>query len=97
MFNKLKQFKDLRDKAKTLQSALADVSVEGSAGFGKVKVTMDGNQKVRKTEIDETLLSDKAKLEELCTEAFNDAVKKVLKQMAEKMKGLEGFDFPGLG
>ena len=97
MFNKLKQFKDLRDKAKTLQSALGEVTVIGSAGSGKIKITMDGNQKVHSTEIDESLLSNKSKLEDLCTAAFNDAVKQVMKKMAETMKGMEGFDLPGMG
>lgn len=96
MFNKLKQFKDLRDKAKTLQDAMSDVTVEGSAGFGKFKVELNGNQQATSVSIDESLLGDKAKLEKLAVEAFNDAQKKAIRKMAEKMKGLEGFDLPGL-
>ncbi len=58
MFNKLKQFKDIRSKAKEIQSALANEKIEGSAGWGKVKITMDGNQRVLDVTIDPSLLSD---------------------------------------
>ena len=96
MFNKLKQFKDLRNKAKTLQSALGEISVEGSASFGKVKVKMDGNQTTQAVEIDPSMLENKSKLEDSLKDAFNDAVKKGHRKMAEKMKGMEGFDLPGM-
>ena len=99
MFNKLKQFKDLRSKAKTLQSALGEISVEGSASFGKVVVKMDGNQSVQDVKIDDSLMEtvNKSKLQDSLKDAFNDAVKKGHRKMAEKMKGMEGFDLPGMG
>ncbi len=96
MFNKLKQFKDLRNKAKTLQSALGEISVEGSASFGKVKVKMDGNQTAQAVEIDDSMLENKSKLQDSLKDAFNDAVKKGHRKMAEKMKGMDGFDMPGM-
>ena len=98
MFNKLKQFKDMRSKAKTLQSALGEISVEGSASFGKVKVKMDGNQSVQAIEIDDSLMEtvNKSKLQDGLKDAFNDAVKKGHRKMAEKMKGMDGFDIPGM-
>jgi DNA-binding YbaB/EbfC family protein len=98
MFEKLKQFKDLRDKAKTIQSALAEVTVEGSAAWGKVKIAMDGNQHVSGVTIDPSLLaaSEKATLETGVMEAVNDAVKKAQKEAMEKMKSVGGFDLPGM-
>ena len=91
MFNKLKQVKDLRDQAKTMQSALGEITVEGSGGWGKVKLTMDGNQHVQSVEVDEALLqtSEKKKLESAFKDAVNDAVKKAQRKMAEKMKLVE--------
>jgi len=38
MFNKLKQFKDLRNQAKTLQNALAQESVEYEKSGVKIRV-----------------------------------------------------------
>lgn len=92
MFSKLKQFKNLRDKAKTIQSALAEEKVEGSAGWGKVKITLDGNQRVLAVAIDNEMMQDKAKLEGLIKEATNDALEKIQKILAGKMKDLGGLD-----
>ena len=88
MFNKLKQFKNLRSQAKQLRGTLADELAEGSAAFGKVRVTMDGNQETRSVSIDPELLAPdkKEKLESSMKEAINDAVKKVQQVMARKMR-----------
>jgi DNA-binding YbaB/EbfC family protein len=96
MFNKLKQVKELRDKAKQLQGMLAEEKVEGSAGWGKVKIKMDGNQQVLNVEIDPELLTDPKKLQEILKDAFNDAAKKAQRRMVEKMKTSGDLNIPGL-
>jgi DNA-binding YbaB/EbfC family protein len=98
MFEKLKQFKDLREKAKTLQSALATEKVEGAAAWGKIKIEMDGNQTVTTVAIDDALLaaSEKTKLQDGVKEALNDALKKAQRKMMEKMKEMGGLDIPGM-
>ena len=98
MFEKLKQFKDLRDKAKTLQSALATEKVEGTAAWGKVKIEMDGNQSVTSVAIADDLLSasEKSKLEAGLKDAVNDALKKAQRKMMEKMKEMGGLNLPGM-
>ncbi len=95
MFNKLNQFKDIRSKAKTIQSQLAQEKVEGSAAWGKVKIEMDGNMSVTEVTISDELLSDKGKLESGIKDACNDAVKRAQRKMAEQMKQMGGLD--GLG
>ncbi|MCR4278959.1 MAG: YbaB/EbfC family nucleoid-associated protein [bacterium] len=92
MFNKLKQVKDLRSKAKELQSKLGEERVEGSAGMGKVRISMDGNHEVISVSIDENALSDKAQLEKNVLEAVNDASKKLQRVLASKMQDLGGMD-----
>lgn len=92
MFTKLKQFKDIRDKAKVIQSALADEKAEGSAGWGKVKVTIDGNQHVTGVSIDDSVMGDKAKLEQMILEATNDGMQKIQKMMATKLRDIGGLD-----
>ena len=57
MFNKLKQFKDLRDQAKQMKDALAQEEAEGSAEWGKVKIKINGNQEVLSVNIDPELLT----------------------------------------
>ena len=98
MFEKLKQFKDLRDKAKQLQNALATEKVDGTGAWGKVKVEMDGNQSVIAVDVSPDLLNptDKTKLQDGIKEALNDALKKAQKKMMEKMKDLGGLNLPGM-
>jgi len=92
MFSKLKQFKDLRSKAKHIQSELAQEKAEGSAGWGKVKVSLDGNQHCQSVTIDPSALADKTKLEDMLREAFNDGMSKIQKVMAAKLKDAGGLD-----
>lgn len=94
MFQKLKQFKDLRDKAQQIQKTLAAETVMGSAMFDKVRVIMDANFNVQKFEIDSEILSaeNKEKIENACRDATNDAVKKAQTIMAQKMKSMGNFD-----
>jgi DNA-binding YbaB/EbfC family protein len=96
MFSKLKQFKDLRDQAKKIQDVLKDVSVEGTAAWGKIKVVMNGNQEVTSVTIDPELLSDKAKLEDGMKDAYNDTVKKAQRAMADQMRKSGNLNIPGL-
>jgi len=98
MFSKLKQFKDLRDQAKTLQSALSGESAEGTAEWGKIKVTLNGNQEVISVVIDPELMAtdNKSKVEKGIAQATNEGIKKVQKIMAEKMKTMGNLDFGNL-
>ena len=96
MFSKLKQIKDMRNQAKSIQGTLAQEHVEATAAWGKVKLTMNGNQEVENVKIDHELLKPEKKsdLEAAVKEAVNDAIKKVQKIMATKIRqqgGLEKF------
>jgi DNA-binding protein YbaB len=91
MFNKLKQFKDLRNQAKTMQSALAQESV--TLDKNGITLTINGNLEITNLTINSELSKDK--LESIMKELFNDGVKKVQKIMARKMQEMGGF--PGLG
>ena len=92
MFNKLKQFKDIRDKAKAIQTALSTEFAEGSGGWGKVKITVNGNQQATAVVIDPAAMSDKAALEGYIKDAMNDATEKIQKVMAAKLKDVGGLD-----
>lgn len=96
MFNKIKAVQELRTQANQIKKALADETVEGQGGWGKVKITMDGNQEVKSVEISEEILGDKNKLEAGVKEAINDAVKKVQRVMANKMSQMGGLNLPGM-
>ncbi len=97
MLSKLKQFKDLRSQAKTLQSQLADESV--TINKNGVVLTMNGNLALSAIAIDDDLLTPnkKDKLQSLIKEAHSDALKKMQRTMAMKMKEMGGLpNIPGL-
>jgi DNA-binding YbaB/EbfC family protein len=99
MFNKLKQFKDLRDQAKDLQAKLSAESVTVTAAGGSVSLTMDGNLSLTAVVINEDLLSadKKEKLQNAIKEAHSEAIKKIQRIMALKMKEMGGLpNIPGL-
>ncbi len=90
MFNKLKQFKDLRSQAKTMQSKLADEKV--SEEKNGVKVTLNGNLEIIELSLNESLSNEEqSKALKTC---LNDAIKKTQKLMAKKMQEMGGM--PGL-
>lgn len=96
MFQKLKQYKDLRDQSKKIQSSLGGKTVEGSAAWGKIKMVMNGNQEVVSVTVDPELLQKKDKMEEAIKEVTNETVKKAQKLMVEQMRQMGGLNVPGI-
>lgn len=96
MFNKLKQFNDLRKQANDLKTILAKetVEVENNA----VKIIMDGNQTVKSVDIKKEYLSPEKKheLEKAIQDALADCIKKIQRKMAMVMQQNGGFDLSGL-
>lgn len=90
MFNKLKQYKDLRSQAKSIQDTLAQETV--TTEKGGVKIVMDGNMKITSLTINEEL--SKESLEGTVADCVNDAIKKTQKLMAQKMQEMGGM--PGM-
>lgn len=97
MFEKLKQFKDLRDQAKKIQDALAEEKV--TMTVDGVELIMNGNLEMINLSLPADLLSvdKKAKLEKAIREVHAEALKQVQKTMAAKMKDMGGLpNIPGL-
>lgn len=90
MFNKLKQFKDLRSQAKTMQSALAQETV--SEEKNGVKLTLNGNMEVISLKLNAELNLESQ--EKAVKDCFNEALKKTQRLMAKKMQEMGGI--PGL-
>jgi len=90
MFSKLKQFRDLRSQAKTIQDLLAQETVTEEKNG--VKITMNGNMEVMSIALNSNL--DKSAQESALKNCFNDAVKKAQRLMAKKMQDVGGI--PGL-
>ncbi|MDD2257861.1 YbaB/EbfC family DNA-binding protein [Candidatus Falkowbacteria bacterium] len=90
MFNKLKQFKDLRQQAKTMQSVLEKESVTEERNG--IKVVMNGNMEI--TELTITNEESATEIARLTKGVVNDAIKKVQRLMAKKMQEMGGI--PGM-
>lgn len=88
MFNKLKQFKDLRDQAKKMQEMLGGESVTVDTMNRQVIMTMDGNMQITGLAIDPAALSPdkKNKLEDAIKEAHKEALTKIQRNVAMKMQ-----------
>jgi hypothetical protein len=85
----------LQSKMTELQAELKTREVVGSAGQGKVKVTMNGAQDVIAISIDPEVVNPNEAdlLEDLVLAAFNDARGKVTRMVEEEMSKVGG----GLG
>lgn len=98
MFSKLKQFKDLRNQAKTIQNALAEETIHADAAGGKLQVIMDGNMHINGLSIDPEFLdpAKKDRLEREMKDLFNNAAKKAQMAMAKKAREMGNLNLPGL-
>lgn len=90
MFNKLKQFKDLRQQAKTMQDILGKESITEEKNG--IKVVMNGNMEI--TELTITSEAGKDEIARQTKTVVNDAIKKVQRLMAKKMQEMGGI--PGM-
>ncbi|MCS2608997.1 YbaB/EbfC family nucleoid-associated protein [Halomonas dongshanensis] len=102
MGNLMKQAQEMQDKMQRAQEEVAKAEVQGEAGAGMVKVTMNGRHDVSKVTIDPSVMEeDKELLEDLLAAAVNDAVRKIeastKSMMEEATSGLNlppGFKMP---
>ena len=88
MFQKLKQFKNLRHRAKNMQSTLSEITVTAE-GHG-IKIDMDGSQKVLSLTLDPRLSI--AEAEKHLPGVINDATQKAQRAMVEKMQAQGGLN-----
>ena len=88
----MKQAQQMQDNMQKMQASFATLEVEGQAGAGMVKVTMNCQYGVRRVAIDGSLVKegsdDKEMLEDLIAAAMNDAVRRVESTKQEKMAGM---------
>lgn len=85
MFNKLKQIKDLRQQAKTLQNTLSQEKI--TIDKHGIVMSINGNLEIIDLKIDDR---QKNNLEAVLKDCFNDGIKQVQKIMAKKMQAMGG-------
>jgi DNA-binding YbaB/EbfC family protein len=94
-----------QDMSRKMEEQMDAIEVEGNAGGGMVKVTMNGHKNVLSTEIASEVVDpdDLEMLQDLVTAAINDAITKVDEHLKENLSGMPGglgmpggFPFPGM-
>ena len=93
--------KEAQAKIKEAQAKLVHLSAEGESGAGMVKVFVNGERKVLKIEMDESLLNpkDKEMLSDLIVAATNKAMEAIEQKIKTEMKSAtEGMipNIPGM-
>ena len=95
MINRARELKAKLDKA---QKELSNTIIEADSGGGAVKVTANGQQKIKSIKISPEVIdpSKPEKLEKLVLEAVSNALEKSQKEAAKHLKDLTGgFKIPG--
>jgi DNA-binding protein YbaB len=92
VFDKAKKMWALQAKAKAIQRELKELQFEGVELGGKVRVVVDGEQKVQAIEIAEELLapSEKEAVQRFLKQAITSAITKSQQAAAQKMKSVAG-------
>lgn len=88
----MERAKEMQEKLGALQRDLALRSVEGSAGGGMVRVTMMGDLRVQRIEIDPALTErgDREMLQDLVAAAVNAAIGNAQQMVQEEMQRAAG-------
>lgn len=96
----MQQLQQMQTKLMKAQEELGNTDVEGSAGGGAVRVTMNGHRELRNLVISPEAVDpdDVETLQEMIVAAFNDASKKAQDLSESKLGGLTGGmpNIPGL-
>lgn len=92
VFDKAKRMWQLQSKARAIQRELKNMQFEGTELGGKVRVIVDGEQKIQLIDVAEELLipSEKMAVEKFIRQAANSAITKAQQASAQKMKGVAG-------
>ncbi len=101
MFGMMGKMKEVQAKMKEAQEKLKDITVTAESGAGLVKATVDGQRKLLKIEIDDSILNanDQDMVNDLVVAAVNNAMLTAGERAQEEMKkSTEGLlpNIPGL-
>jgi len=95
----VRQAQELQAKLAKAQEELGEITVDASSGGGAVKVTIDGQQRVRSVTIspEVTNAEDTEMLQDLVMTAVNEAIKKSQELATSRLGSLtNGLKIPGL-
>ncbi len=98
MLDMMKKLQQAQEEMKKIKDRLETITVEGSAPNGAIKVTANGNRKIKGIRIvDASIKEDDEQLEDYLIMAMNDALEKAEKVNESEMKSAASSMMPGLG
>lgn len=92
MFQKLKQYKEMRDQGKQMKAMLDEIVVVGASSGQKVMITMNGSHEVLGVQIADGV--EKAEIETGVKDAMADCAKKLQQELVKAVQasgGIENF------
>src|ERR1700736_2510179 len=83
----MQQAQALQARMKEMQESASSKTVEAQSGGGMVRVVVDGAMRVRKIEIDPSIVAtnDKAMMEDLIVVAVNEGLRRAQELVAQEM------------
>ena len=91
----MKNLPKMQEEMGKLQGRIAQITAEGDAGGGMVKVKVNGHMEVLACVISDEAMKDKELLEDLVRSALNQAIQKTKQAVAEETaKMAQGFGLP---
>ena len=90
MAGMMQKAKQMQEDMEAVQKEIKSLQCEGLSASGALKIAMNGDYKVTRISIDESLFSDKEMLEDLIMIAVNDASTKINEISKKKMKNVTG-------
>ncbi|HKS26092.1 MAG TPA: YbaB/EbfC family nucleoid-associated protein [Thermoanaerobaculia bacterium] len=97
--NPKKMMQQVQQMQAQMQAQMAALKVEGSAGGGMVKATMNGSKELLGVTIEKDVVdpNDVEMLQDLVTAAVNEASRKVDEEMSKSLGAMTGgMKIPGL-
>jgi DNA-binding YbaB/EbfC family protein len=95
----LKQAQEMQGRIAKIQEELGQKTVEGSAGGGMVRITVNGQFNLTAVKIEASVINaeEKEMLEDLILAAVNDGMRKAREMVSTEMSKITGgFKIPGL-
>jgi|ERR1043166_4505857 DNA-binding YbaB/EbfC family protein len=95
--NMMRQAQEMQQKLAELQRQLKEKDIDGAAGGGLVKITMNGRGEAKQITLDPKIVdrSDVPMLEDLIVAAINDARAKIEEHVeSETRKAMGGVNLP---
>jgi hypothetical protein len=100
----MSQLPKIREEMEKFQQRVGQLTAEGDAGAGMVKVKVNGKMEVLACTISDEAFKDRELLEDLVAGAVNQAIGKVRQQVADETSKMAlglglpgGLNLPGLG